>query len=283
MEIHVTGIGSVSPYGTIEGVITPRAIEPRAITAWTTSGAQRAYLVEPFRPTDVVPGLKTRRLDRLSVWSLVAASLAVRDSGLDWNGVDQCFERSRFAVVFGTGLGCLELTEAFFRSASEHGWSQTDPILFPETLGNAPAGHIARHLGVRGPNLTVSSKGSAGECALGQAVSLLRNGQAETALVLAGDALTQGSYEWYEAAGLVARGLAPSEGVAAFLLQQGEAPKSYAVVRPGGAGAIAAGSPDPVAAGMRDSGGLLQLAITLSTALPGSSFQVAGLQIEVPR
>ena len=127
----ISGIGSVSPYGPRAGAFTPGPLEPSLITAWPTEGERRAYLVPPFRPADIAPGLKTRRLDRLSVWSLVAAALAVQDSGLDLNQVD----RSRLAVVFGTELGCIELTEAFFRSAAAHGWSQTDPILFPEIWG----------------------------------------------------------------------------------------------------------------------------------------------------
>lgn len=277
MEIRITGIGSVSAYGTLAGAITPASVSPSAITAWPAGDGSRACLVPPFRPADVVPGLKTRRLDRLSVWSLVAASLAVRDSEIDLDALD----RARAAVVFGTGLGCLELTEAFFRSAADHGWAQTDPILFPETLGNAPAGHIARHFGIRGPNLTVSSKGSAGECALSQGVSLLRNGQADTALVLAGDALTQGAYKWYEAAGLLAQGFVPAEGVAALVLESSASSKVYARVR-FGAGSAAAVPPDPVAHGIRDSGGLLRLAIALGSAARPSSFDVRSLRLEVP-
>jgi 3-oxoacyl-(acyl-carrier-protein) synthase len=230
----ITGIGSVSPYGPRAGAFTPTPLEPSLITAWPTTGERRAYLVPPFRPTDVAPGLKTRRLDRLSVWSLVAAWLAIQDSGLDLNQLD----RSRVAVIFGTELGCIELTEAFFRSAASHGWSQTDPILFPETLGNAPAGHIARHFGLRGPNLTVSCKGLAGECALLQGVSLLRNGQADLALVVSGETFTEASYGWYEAAGMLAGEFVPSEGVTALVLQQAEMqqngnPRFYAGFRAG--------------------------------------------------
>ena len=34
----ITGIGSVSPYGPLAGLIPPRALEPEAITAWPTCG-----------------------------------------------------------------------------------------------------------------------------------------------------------------------------------------------------------------------------------------------------
>jgi 3-oxoacyl-(acyl-carrier-protein) synthase len=223
----ITGFGSVSPYGPLAGLIPRCRLEPESITAWTTAGLRRAFLVKPFRPADVVPGLKTRRLDRLSAWALVASSLAIQDAGIDLSQVD----RSRVAVVFGTGFGCAELTESFFQSAATNGWRGTDPSPFPEGLANAPASHVALWHRLRGPNITVGSQAFAGETALIQSASLLRHGQADLAIVLAGDTLTRSVYEWYEAAGLLSPGcynseplpegggFVPSEAVAALVLE----------------------------------------------------------------
>jgi len=230
--VTITGIGSVSPYGPLAGLIPPRPLEPSAITAWTSVAPRRAFLVQPFRPSSVVPGLKTRRLDRLSAWALVASSLAIQDAGIDLSQLD----RSRVAVVFATGFGCIELTEAFYLSAAANGWNGTDPSTFPETLASAPAGHVSLFHGLRGPNVTVSNKHFAGENALIQAASLLRHGQADLAIVLAGDALTQSLYSWYEVADLLSpacynsdplaqadsripNGFIPSEGVAAVVME----------------------------------------------------------------
>jgi 3-oxoacyl-(acyl-carrier-protein) synthase len=240
----ITGIGSVTPYGPLAGLIrTEASLQPRAITAWNTPGLRRAFLVEPFRPANIVPGLKTRRLDSLSAWALVAASLALRDAGVDLNLMD----RSRIAVFFATGLGCVELTMAFYQSAAANGWAGTDPITFPETLGNAPASHVALFHQLQGPNLTISSKSFAAESALLQAASLLRHGQADLVIVLAGDTLTQAVYEWYEVAQLLAPacfnqeplssapGFVPSEGVVAMVLEAADRPASrpYAALRAG--------------------------------------------------
>lgn len=245
----ITGIGSVTPYGPLAGLIPSEAsLQPIAITAWNTPSLRRAFLVEPFRPASIVPGLKTRRLDSLSAWALVAASLALRDAGVDLNLMD----RSRIAVFFATGLGCVELTMAFYQSAATNGWAGTDPITFPETLSNAPAGHVALFHVLRGPNVTIGSKSFAAECALLQASSLLRHGQADMAIVLAGDTLTQAVYEWYEVAQLLgpacfnqeplpaAPGFMPSEGVVAMVLEAADRPaaRPYAAL---GAGLWATG------------------------------------------
>ena len=85
----LTGIGSVTPYGPLAGLIPAEPLEPRAITAWATPGLRRAYMVKPFHPAGIVPGLKTRRLDRLSAWAMVASSLALQDAGVDLPGALQ--------------------------------------------------------------------------------------------------------------------------------------------------------------------------------------------------
>src|SRR5262249_33049671 len=152
--IAITGIGSVSPHGPLAGLIPQNLVHPAAINGWTTSEPRRAFLVPLFRAASVVPGIKTRRLDRLSVWALVASSLAIQDAGIDLSQVD----KSRVAVVFATAFGCVELTEAFYLSAAANGWNGTDPITFPETLASAPASHVSMFHGLRGPNITVSNK-----------------------------------------------------------------------------------------------------------------------------
>jgi hypothetical protein len=224
--VIITGIGSVSPHGPLAGLIPQSSMEPTALS-WTTDAPRRAFLVPPFRPADVVPGVKTRRLDRLSVWALVASSLALKDAGIDLPQVD----RSRVAVVFATAFGCVELTEAFYLSAAANGWNGTDPITFPETLASAPASHVSMLHGLRGPNITVSNKYFAGESAMMQAASLLRHGQADLAIVLSGDALLRSTYSWYEEAKLLSPacynsdpvsdtdGFIPSEGVAALVME----------------------------------------------------------------
>jgi 3-oxoacyl-(acyl-carrier-protein) synthase len=235
----LTGIGSVTPYGPLAGLITAEPLQPSAISSWTTPGLRRAFQVAPFRAADIVPGLKVRRLDRLSAWALVASSLALADAGVDLNSAARtAMDRSRIAVLLATGLGCVELTEAFFQSAAANGWAATDPITFPETLCNAPASHVALFHGLRGPNLTISSKSFAAESALLQGASLLRHGQVDLAIVLAGDTLTQAVYEWYEAAHLLAPacfsnepalagdGFVPSEAVVAMVLEPAGRPTS---------------------------------------------------------
>ena len=235
-SVHITGLGSVSSLGPCRGLIAGRNSKPRFFHEIPAQGIRKAFLVEPFRPADVVPGLKTRRLDRLSVWCLIAAHLALQDAQIDLEKEDL----SRFAVVFGTGYGCVELTEAYLKTIAGVGYANADPIVFPETLDNSPASHVARVLGLRGPNITLSCRGVSGEAALMQGASMLRSGEAERIIVLAGDTLNRPLYEWYEAAKVLSAscfadrdgpvphssggdGFVPGEGLAGIVMESGEA------------------------------------------------------------
>jgi len=289
--VTITGIGSVSPYGPLAGLIPQTPLEPAALR-WATTGERRAFLVPPFRPATVVPGLKTRRLDRLSVWALVASSLALEDAGIDLNQVD----RSRVAVVFATAFGCVELTEAFYLSAAANGWNGTDPITFPETLASAPASHVSMFHGLRGPNITVSNKYFAGESAMMQAACLLRQGQSDLAIVLAGDALARSMYSWYEEADLLspacynshpsseAEGFIPSEGVAALVMESSAridvrpGSRSYAGISSGRW--AAGGQPAKIIRQMLD-GSVPSLTICSGSGAPCATSPTAALAREI--
>ena len=233
-DVLLTGFASITGLGPSRGLPPPGASAPlQPITRWATPAPRHACLVPAFRPGDVVPGLRTRRMDRLSAWALVGSALALQDTGLDLATVD----RERTAIVWGTSFGCLDLTGEFLGLLATSA-AQADPILFPETLANLPASHVAKHFGVRGPNITVNAGRLSGEVALIEAVSLLRSGAADRAVVVAGDTLTRSLFERYEAAGVLApvctggevatgRGecppLVPGEGLVACVVETGEA------------------------------------------------------------
>ena len=254
--IVITGLGSISAYGPRRGGVSGPGAGLQVVTRWATAGTRRAFLVPPFRPADVIPGLKTRRLDRLSGWALVAAGLALQDAGLEPGR----FDPERAGVSFGTAFGCLDLTEAFMQSVAANGHTRADPILFPETLGNQPGSHVARHYGLKGPNVTLSRGLMSGEAALIEAVGLLESGEASVVVTMAGDPITRGLLEWYEAAGLLAGDcygepgadggaghLIPGEGLCAVVLETAE--------HAGGRGAAAQASVLAVIAEGRASGG----------------------------
>jgi hypothetical protein len=204
-------------------------LEPESITAWKTAGLRRAFLVKPFRPADVVPGAEDEA---------PGSPVGVGPGGI-FAGHSGCRDRLEPTWIGRELQWCSALALAapnsrslFSKALPRMDGAGTDPSPFPEGLANAPASHVALWHGLRGPNITIGSRGFAGESALIQAASLLGHGQADLAIVLAGDTLTRAVYEWYDAAGLLSPacnargtslpeggGFVPSEGVVALVLE----------------------------------------------------------------
>ncbi len=94
------------------------------------------------------------------------------------------------AVVTGTGLGCVESTEAFLRDLCEHGEQLLKPTHFMQSTHNTYAALIAIATGAHGYNNTYSHKQISFESALWDAVLQLRAGKIAHALVGAHEGIT---------------------------------------------------------------------------------------------
>ena len=156
---------------------------------------------------------EARRLDRLSQLFVVAARQAAAQASFG-----DTPEAGR-AVVAGTGVGCLEKTESQLHGMLRDGAGFADPLSFPDSMGNAPAAHVAIATGARGISLTLMEREISAESALVVAARLLRSGTAAAVLVVAGDAWSAGLET------VVAR-LAPwlvlGEGAGALVLETAE-------------------------------------------------------------
>ena len=123
---------------------------------------------------------------RSGLLALRAAELALRDARIRLNES----RRHRCAVVLGTHFGSIESVRAFDADALRHGKRLVNATLFPDTVINAPAGHVGASFRVRGPNLTVSTGISSGFSALALGQELLDSDQADVVLAGGYDALS---------------------------------------------------------------------------------------------
>lgn len=135
--------------------------------------------IQNFNAKDFMEARFYRRLCRQSRLAVAASIEALQDSGLKIT--DQ--NRHRIGVVFGTAFGSTEQTDAFFVSLLDHGPQAAEPILFPDTVPNAPASHVAIYHELQGPNSTFCQNHLSGECALAYGLSLLEQDQADVMLV----------------------------------------------------------------------------------------------------
>lgn len=88
-------------------------------------------------------------------------------------------EHVEAGIVMGTVYANLEPIAAFWQNAEAVGPAHASPALFPDTVLNAPAGHVAIYLGLHGPTATISAGRLSGALALAHALDTIAAGQAE--------------------------------------------------------------------------------------------------------
>ena len=175
MTFFIQGIGGVTPLGPT-GQETWDAIRrgqqaPRRLFANGLSG--RSYFSCPVPAKFVADAARHPRLRRSGTISLLGAAAgldAFADAGLKPDtGLN-----GRIAVVFAICSGGINYTRRFYDEIVTQGANSASPLLFPETVYNAAASHLAALLGVDNHSYTVVGDSSIGLGAIHFAIQLLQ-------------------------------------------------------------------------------------------------------------
>jgi 3-oxoacyl-(acyl-carrier-protein) synthase len=145
------------------------------------------------------------------------------------------------AVVIGVTTGGMSVTEELLKRGD------VDSKLYGCHSTGSVAEYVARHVGCKGPVLTVSTACSSGAVALKIALEMLRCGKAKKVLAGGADALCRMTYYGFHALQLVdpagahpfdikRRGMSVGEGSAMLLLTAAVAPPENAIAELLGAG-----------------------------------------------
>lgn len=185
VKIVVTGMGAVTPLGIgienywealLRGECGIGEIEGASERKMLVTRAAR---VKDFKPRDWLNVRLAADLDLFMQYAYVAGEQALADSGLD--------SRSwRTGVVMGTALAGLGLAGNTQQEFYEQG-KQVSPRFLSKYMGNIAAAQFAISHGIKGPSLTVSTACSSGGDALVTASMLLRTGEADSVVVMAGE------------------------------------------------------------------------------------------------
>ncbi len=209
-RVVVTGLGLVTPLGVGKEEFSRRlfdgecAIDP--VQAFDT-GALSSHLgaqVRDFTPRDFISVKNLRRMDKTSLMTAASARMALGDAGIAVTPDN----RDRVGILLGTAFGATDVTISFAGTLISEGPQAVNPILVPNTVMNAPAGHASIELGFRGVNTTVTHFAVSAETAIAYAVSEIRRGVADVMLAGGVDILSKFYYESLTRF----RGLSPAGG-----------------------------------------------------------------------
>jgi len=184
MSLAIAGMGWVTPLGIGIDSVWERLLAGEEASATTISDefADRAYTV--FRvPESALKGVAFPRLRRASAISRFAAEAALHaleSAGLKIDATNA----DRLALIFAISNGGVIYTKRFYRDVVNTGAQSASPLLFPETVFNAPASHLAAILGVTGATYTLVGDGAVGLTAIKMAEELMENEPLDYCLVV---------------------------------------------------------------------------------------------------
>lgn len=187
-RIVVTGAGVVSPVGNsveacwnnlVAGVSGAGPITRFDVTNFETKFACE---VKDFSFEGVLDRKEAKRMDRFVQFAVVASAEALRTAGIDLERTD----RERVGVLIGSGIGGMETFENQHTALMEKGPGRVSPFFIPMMISDMAAGQVSIQFGLKGPNFGTVSACASGAHAIGEALRLLRAGDAD--VILAGGA-----------------------------------------------------------------------------------------------
>lgn len=207
VDIVVTGIGVISAMGIGREAFWESCQQAKTgikkVTAFDTSSLDSnvAGWLDDFVPRDHLPPRAYRRMSRISRLAVSSSVEALNDSGLNLENM----AKERIAVIVGTSYGSSSHVEEFYVSLLKDGPRGAQPFLFPETVPNAPASHMAMFHGITGPNTTFCQNEISAENAVLYARNLLLQEIVDVVLVGGADELSEMQYTCYDALGALNR------------------------------------------------------------------------------
>jgi 3-oxoacyl-[acyl-carrier-protein] synthase II len=177
----VTGIGLVTPVGrTLDEVFEALCVGRSGLRVppveHPVAGSTEVAGIGPdLDATTVLPATEARTVDRYVVMAMVAATDALADAGVV---AGRDVDPYRVACIV-SGTGGLATLEAQVITRIAKGRVGVSPYLLPGMLPNMGAARIAIRFNLRGYSSSIATACAAGAQSIGEAVRLLRCGEAD--------------------------------------------------------------------------------------------------------
>jgi 3-oxoacyl-[acyl-carrier-protein] synthase II len=190
-RVVVTGMGAVTPLGndvssTWEAMIAGRSgIDRIASFDPARLDSQVAGEVRGFDAEAVMPRKEVRRNDRYVHFAWAASAEALRDAGLE-NPISDEGLAERTGVIVGSGIGGINTMIRDVIEAHDLGVERIGPFLVTALIPDMGAGYVAIYANARGPNYATVSACSSSNHAIGDALNIIRRGDAD--VMIAGGA-----------------------------------------------------------------------------------------------
>lgn len=188
-RVVITGMGVITPVGLSVDAAWRNVlggcsgIGPITLFDPTPFAVKIAGEARGFDPLMTMSAKEARRADRNVQFALAAAQQAVDQAGLR---LGANADPDQTGVLIGSGAAGIWTYTAQQRVMDQQGPARISPMLIPMITVDSASVQVAIRFGARGPNFGVASACSTGVDAIGEALEILRRGDAE--VMLAGGA-----------------------------------------------------------------------------------------------
>ncbi len=165
-RVAVTGLGALTCVGVGVEALWEAIQSPEAPTSKRLGEFDASHIGGPK---------ELRRLDPFTLYGLVAADEAWRDSGLTSPIVDG-------GSIVTTGIGGLQTVLEQVNTLNTKGPARVSPFMVPMMMPNAATAAVSMRFGLGGPAETVTTACAAGTHAIGNAARLVASGRCSVAL-----------------------------------------------------------------------------------------------------
>jgi len=178
-RVVITGEGSISPLGHNSKSLWKSLLKGNSgidyISGFNTKNfsVKIAGEVKDFEPINFFDAKEARKLDRFTMFSLIAASQALKSSKNN---------SSEAGVIVGTGVGGMHTLEEEHQKLLNKGQRGVSPFFVPKMIPNIAGGQIAIKHNLYGLNFSMSTACSSATDAIGMAYRLISNGHSKAIL-----------------------------------------------------------------------------------------------------
>ena len=217
MILSITGTGAVSPAGW--------GVQPMMKMLDSNKEPAISLLERPLHHTTIATPVlrvpsensttpKITRLRRTSPISKFAAAAAMEALG-EIRLTAIAARELRVGIIFTLINGCVGYSNRFFSEVLSDP-KVASPILFPETVFNAPSSHLSAMIGSAAPNDTLIADSTGFFSGMDLAAEWIMRGDVDGCLIVASEEL-----DWLSAEGLqlYSKNYLPSEGAGAIYLE----------------------------------------------------------------
>ena len=172
-RVVITGDGSISPLGFNSKSLWKNLINGQSgvdyIQQFDTENfsVKIAGEVKDFDPNDFFDSKDVKRLDRFTMFGLIAAKQAIEKSN---------YSSSDAGVIVGTGVGGMHTLEEEHSKYINKGQRGVSPFYVPKMIPNIAGGQIAIKNNLTGLNFSMSTACSSATDAIGMAYRLISDG-----------------------------------------------------------------------------------------------------------